>query len=572
MENKVLEKNLFYIKKYNKNLADKILNSSFNSSNCALTKTNKDEYNLIYKNTLIHDAKGAIEESERIVSTINDINDSIRIVYGLGLGYLVDLMAQKIKKGRILVYEPNLDLLSFVLSIAQIDAIANDRVFIYNDESQFLDKINKITNHETTLSISFLNSYKNLFFYDIKKIFNKAQNILGEKIINHNTLINKSEEAISYSTKNLVNIIKNPPLDSIKNIYKGKTALILSAGPSLAKNLDLIKNNQDKFVVFAVNRVVNLLIENSICPNFVVNIESIDTLRQFRGIDTKKLCFILEGFTNPKIHALETKKTFNYLSCDNFLNPWIRECLKIDNNLKSIGTVTYSALSSACLMGFKKIILLGSDLAFQNGDCYSKTQGWYEELECVLEGEEYLIKPKNYDKFLQSFKNDKTKLREYLNKLNKNLCTVVNEQGKLIPSRLDYSFYINHLSNFILNHKNIDFINCSKGGALIKGCSNIDFSQVVQKLEKIEKIDLSNIKTNYDTVFIVKKIDSTIEILNKFINSIDNTKNYYQFKDNLILKPFIYKLLNSDSEKTRIKKSIEEIINNLTNCKSFIVQ
>ena len=46
MENKVLEKNLEQISKYDKELCNKILMSNFEKSNIKVTKTQKDEYNL----------------------------------------------------------------------------------------------------------------------------------------------------------------------------------------------------------------------------------------------------------------------------------------------------------------------------------------------------------------------------------------------------------------------------------------------------------------------------------------------------------------------------------------------
>ena len=100
MENKVFEKNLYYIEKYNKNLAERLLRINLEKTSISITKTTSNEYNLLYKNTFIHSNQGIEQENKRIVSKIEDCNNSIRIIYGLGLGYLVDSMAQKIKKGK----------------------------------------------------------------------------------------------------------------------------------------------------------------------------------------------------------------------------------------------------------------------------------------------------------------------------------------------------------------------------------------------------------------------------------------------------------------------------------------
>ena len=59
-------------------------------------------------------------------------------------------------------------------------------------------------------------------------------------------------------------------LSDLENKFIGQTAIVAAAGPSLADNLEKIKANRDKLVIFAVNKSVKYLFDNDITPDFVV--------------------------------------------------------------------------------------------------------------------------------------------------------------------------------------------------------------------------------------------------------------------------------------------------------------
>ena len=166
MENKVLQKNLDAISKYDSTLADKILMLDVEKSNLELIKTSQDEYNLLFNNIPLHSQNGAILEAKNIVKNIEnkDNKNSVRLLYGLGLGYLLDELYQNIKNSKIIIYEPNLDILKLVFSIAEIDAIFHENVILCSDKEKLTKHVESISNENTEITITFLSSYKELFF------------------------------------------------------------------------------------------------------------------------------------------------------------------------------------------------------------------------------------------------------------------------------------------------------------------------------------------------------------------------------------------------------------------------
>ena len=570
MENKVLEQNIEQIKQYDSNLANEILMLEIEKSNLQLAQNENGEYNLLLDETPLHSTISAIEEANNITKNFEDDLNSIKIIYGLGLGYLVDSSANKIKNGKIIVYEPNLELIKYVFSIAQIDAFSKNNVFLCANKDTLNKLVSGLVNENTSLSISFLNSYKK-DIEDIKDVLYQAQRAQGEIIGNKNTLLLNAPNCFSQTMYNARSLFKNPTIEDLKDVYKGKSAIILCAGPSLKENIEIIKQNQDKFVIFALNPTLKILKEEGITPDFIVVIESKNIISQFDGIETEKSYFICEAFIHYKLADLKKRKLFNYISDNNYFNYWVLDCLKSKSKLKSCGTVSYSAFMSAFIMGFDEIIIVGQDLAYKDENCYAKGCHW-DSLKCIFDevDNKYKIVPSNIEKLIQAYcpkaKTQEIAIKQingYLERLNLNICTVRGQNGKLLPSKNDYAIFIKCFEDLAKEIKfekpNIKLIN-SSFGAQIDGFENIALEDVVKNLKQIEKLNLENCNKDFDLNHIVFKIDSLIEQLKKYKNLADKLISINQ---KLLNELEIKNVFTSNALKylENHKKALSEIIN-----------
>jgi len=577
MENKVLEENIDRIAKYNKELANKILRINSEKSNIFLCQNENGEYNLIYKDTLLHSEVSAKDEASKIVSQIEqkDNENTIRIIYGLGLGYLPDELSNQIN-GKIIIYEPNIEILNFVFSIAKIDAIFNENVYIASNEKDLSDLVGQLSNTKTKMTISFLSSYKKLFFEDIQNALNIAQKAQGQHFANKNTLSLVAPFALANSLKNLKYILKNNNISDLKDIYKGKTALCISSGPSLRENIELIKNNQNKFVLIAVNTALKLLKQYDIKPDFVVCIETGDTTAQYKDIDLSESHLILEGFCANPVFKTNAKSKINYLSNTNFINPWIRNLLGLNDNLETLGTVSYTALMSAVEMGFEKIILIGQDLAYKDGRCYAQGSQ-FEDLECVYNEKlkKYEIVAKDFKKYYTSFitkEHDEQfaiKAAWYnLNFLNKNIYTVKSQTGKDIITQTGYALFIECFEEAAKKIKElkpqIQLINASVGGAQINGYENISLKELIDKLEGFEKIKILPHTKELNMEYINKEIKKLKIELDIFLLKL---KELLEISLKLLKELKLKKIYTSNAQKLSAKqeKLLIEFINSCAN-------
>ena len=541
MENKVLNENISHVAKYNKELADEILRFNCEKSTLQLVQNENNEFNLLKEGNFVHDIYGALNEAKRIIGSIKNKEEKniIRIIYGLGLGYLVDEAANNLN-GKIIVYEPDLDIIKTVLSLAKIDGLFKDNVFLCSDKDSLMDFVYALSNQDTNISITFLNYHKSLFLDDIKDVLYTAQKSQARHKGNRMTMYKKMPQAILNTFSNLEKIIKAQDILSLKDIYKGKTALCLSAGPSLAENIEIIKKNQDKFVIFALNPTVKLLAQHNIQPDFILYIETIDNSAQFEYDIVQNSYLILEPYCHWKVYNLKSKGIFNYISQNSFLNPWVLDCLKMQSNLQTVGTVSYMALVSAFLMGFEKIVVIGQDLAYKDGNCYAKGSH-YENLRCVFKKElnKYVIEPDNIEKFEKAVtpsstdsKIIKLNAQKYLKFLNDNIATIKAQNGSLIPTQTGYAIFVDIFKKLAKELKVINpslkLINSSNGGAQIDNFENIELGEVVKDLSFIEKknieikppeIDREHIKIN------IQKMKENLTVFREYISKIQVAAN-----------------------------------------------
>ena len=536
MENKVLEENIDLIKKYDSNLANKILMFKEEKSNLEICKTQEGEYNLVYRGCCLHSQKGAIKEAKDIASKVDEEENSIRVIFGLGLGYVVEEISNKIKKSKIIVYEPALDIIHYVLSIAKIDSLYKDNVFLCNDKETLAEYVLENTDNKSKMKLIYTKSYKEIFPNEFNEILQTIQTSQGQHSANVNTVIKKAPQALNNTYANLKKVLNLPYIMQYKDIYKGKTALIISAGPSLKDNIETIKNNKDKFVIFCVNVAMEYVINSGIEPDFIIDIEAAGADYQYKDIDISNSYLILEPFSHYLKYDIQAKKVITYISKNNFLNGWLRSGLEIDDNLETMGTVSYTALDCAYIMGFDKIILIGQDLAYKDGQCYAKGSR-YEDLECVFDEKQnkYVIQARDFEKYAQKLLGKSSDAvfkyaKKYIANLNKNIYTIKSQNNTYLPTQAGYALFVEWFEKVAQRYKkekpDIKLINSSTGGAQINGFENICLIDAIKNSEKIEKYELSNCTVKYRKEIMLNKIKEHLEGLYVYDNYAKDVQKY----------------------------------------------
>jgi hypothetical protein len=250
----MFQKNLGALKNKNPKLAEQLSEIVLESINTIdVAQAENQDYILAYNGVPLHDIKDPTREAKslwfRSVKNELKMND-IQVVFGLGLGYLFK-RAYVSAPSKIFLFEPSLDILRFVFEYVDFSAeIADERVYFSNDEDDLLDKFESMFLVGDNVEFLFLPPYAQLFGEKLIAVTDNILNAIKNKGVDMNVLAFNSERSVQNILAHMTIYPQIRPVDYFKGKFEGKTALVLSAGPSMKDDLEKIKENKDKICHF----------------------------------------------------------------------------------------------------------------------------------------------------------------------------------------------------------------------------------------------------------------------------------------------------------------------------------
>lgn len=556
--NKVAEKNLAF-------LQDSVLKKEFENYvydvEPKLAMTNG--YNLSYKDVLLHNEESPIMESSGIfVNTKNEPN-VVHIVYGLGLGYLFQIVAKE-SKGQVILYEPNMDILYTAFSYVDFsNELAKSNVRVFTDLEKLRIYLSAISTRETEVQVLSLPSYRKLLGTRFSQDVEIIQLAYGSTVLD-NVFKKRKMKVVTYNMlKNIPQLLNERPINEYENLYNEEVAIIVSAGPTLSRDIEILKKYQKNAIIFSVGTALKTLVANDIKVDYLCIVESFNTLKQVEGVDLSNIDLILEPFTHPCIHGLNTKGKILHCSDNMPASKYFANKVNVSTDgYFTQGTVSFMALNSAVKMGFKKIILVGQDLAFIDGQCYSK-QSAYEDLICKKNEEtgKYEIFAKDFDRYANALLVDIDKdlkaktAKGRLNTLNKSLYFVRGVEGGQVPTEAGYAAFINHFVSYAKELNGIELINSSLKGAQIDGFKNVSLEVALQNSFPVEKKE-PNVVYEFDIKALLKALMLSQETSKKHSDLIDSSGK-------IISKLLLEIKRNPAVDKDKLLK-VRELIENFT--------
>lgn len=324
-------------------------------------------------------------EREYLLYTEKFEDNKEYLVYVLGLGnvqLLERIINEKLESSRIVIYEPNDYILKYMLTNVDLsNVLVENRVLVWWENNRNEKKrefsFDMISLNWTKLAYNieiitcpayaqYLSSFKETINASIKKI--------GQY---HLSLGNSLEDVLQGFQQNASNLVACMQTENVLNLYdvfKGKPAIIVSAGPSLEKNIDILHQAQNKAVIIACDASWNACKLHGVTPNAIATIE--------RGMETYQYYF--EGKTFDKETVLlgptlswpntykefDGKKVVISKNDDGVDGWWGKQFDNLDhiNVGMSCATLGYAV---AELMGCNPIILIGQDLAYTDNKIHS---------------------------------------------------------------------------------------------------------------------------------------------------------------------------------------------------------
>ena len=412
----------------------------------------------MYENPL-KDTQNQLESFEKAYSRYGSL-----FIYGLGNGVLLKGILQNQTHKTIVVFEPEIEIIYIVFHLFDFSKeLLSSRLIIASSELFTPTHYYAISQMKDVLSHARVyNLYINCSFYDayhadmskinenIKSVFTHCLKVIG----------NDSTDAligINHTTAHIPDMIESIPLKNIINqrTKKTKTAIIVSTGPSLNKQLELLKQVQNHATIISVDSSYPILKAHGIKPDYVTSIERVECTSEFFNSEPsefdKDIIFLTATLTHPT--------TVKYLKGRNaayILRPLPYELGFEDNDFGYIApgqSAAHLSFDIAVALEHERIIFIGQDLAY--GEGRSSHAGGH-------------VLPGDYDKNQES---------KYTIAYGGEGMAETMEVWNLFREFFEHIIAITQSKN-----QNLLIYNCTEGGARIAGTIEKPFKVVLEEV------------------------------------------------------------------------------------------
>jgi hypothetical protein len=269
------------------------------------------------------------------------------------------------------------------------------------------------------------------FYYEL---LTEAREEARLDVFNAGTLVCRGPLWQFNTLKNLPHIVNNPGIDSLRDAFRGKPALVIGAGPSLNDALPLIRKLANRFVLIATGTALRPLRKQGIRPDIVIAVDGSHLIRpQF-----ETTCDDLYFACSSLVYSDITDRFRGIFSGGLEASPidqWINKKMPTRGMLYAGGTVTCSAMYLASLMGCPQVCTVGLDLCFKSDGTTHASETMYHGRH--LDPEKLVRAKGNYQ--------------------------------ESVPTTQQFKCYIDLVRDFVAKFPQTEFININNGGACISG-------------------------------------------------------------------------------------------------------
>ncbi|EKM2556071.1 motility associated factor glycosyltransferase family protein [Campylobacter jejuni] len=501
-------------------------------------------------NTFLYE--NVIDELNSMLNTYNDkyLLYPVLYFYGFGNGILFKALLQNKNHQHIVVFEKDIEIIWVIFHILDFSSeLQSARLMVLNTNKPEIQDYNELCSSKPFFQFSriyfleLMSHYYERFHEDVLELNKKLVQDFKDSILSHGNDPLDALQGIEQFVYNLPSMITHPSYKELLSKRKGisDTAIIVSTGPSLTKQLPLLKKYASKATIFCADSSYPILAKHGIKPDYVCMLERTEITAEFFNNDfwefDKDVIFICAGVVHPK--AIEYLKGRNLVITQKVLAFPYYINLK-DFSYAAVGlSVAHTLSYLATYLSHKNIIFIGQDLAYaENGNSH----------------------PDDY----QNSANYESQMYEHI------LTTAYGGNGK-VETHSIWLLFKNWFENEMIPNTRkmgITTYNCTEGGARIEGtiekpflwaCENLLDKDLNKPFEKLEPLSLN------------KQNEFLLKAYYKVCKSIKHCRDFSKILSNDFEKiQSIYLSLNEKEEDINLAiKKIDEFKNKLEDIKQM---
>ena len=501
-------------------------------------------------NTFLYE--NVIDELNSMLNTYNDkyLLYPVLYFYGFGNGILFKALLQNKNHQHIVVFEKDIEIIWIMFHILDFSSeLQSARLMVLQTSSLDIEFFSNFCSSKPFFQFSriyfleLMSHYYERFHEDILGLNKKLAENFKNSIVSYGNDPLDALQGIEQFVYNLPQMITHPSYKELLSKRKGisDTAIIVSTGPSLTKQLPLLKKYANKATIFCADSSYPILAKHGIKPDYVLSLERIPLTSEFFNNDfgefDKDIVFVCAGVVHPK--------TIEYLKNKTFIITQKILAFPYYINLKNfcyaaVGFSVAHILSYlATHLSHKNIIFIGQDLAYAE-DGFSHTKDY-----------------SNLDKHEGHFQRDKGKFQ----------CLAYGGDGKAESSEV-WTMFRFFLQDTISRNIISTTYNCTEGGARIEGtiekpflwaCENLLDKDLNKPFEKLEPLSLN------------KQNEFLLKAYYKVCKSIKHCRDFSKILSNDFEKiQSVYLSLNEKEEYLNLAiEKIDEFKNKLEDIKQM---
>lgn len=410
----------------------------------------------------LHSSYDAMKEAEKWCSSV-DTSANLIVVMGLGFGYHIKALLPKMSpNAHLCIIEPDIRIFKYFLQNVDACQVFDARVtLILNDDV-------KETGYELfTIFAKYIMEKLEIKVYSGYHVkydgFMKA--IEDEMIaLIHNLEVNMSTSDYFRYLWAMNVLINNRNISGVASgnglyqKFKGMPAIIVSAGPSLDKNVKQLGEIKDKAVIIAGGSSIGILNRNNIKPHFMVAIDGDPAEKDiFEGVDFTDIALVYINRLFFEIVKEYKEKRFLFLDNEDTISKYFLDTFQCDYvDIPPSQTVAGINIDLACYLGCNPILFVGQDLAYTNLQMHAQGAAHMVSFEDSLKEN-----PNKFIKINDIFDQETYTIKQFLT-------TRKGMQDKMDKYKKG----------------NISFYNCTEGGIGFENIPNLTLNEAASRMLK----------------------------------------------------------------------------------------